>query len=97
MLEVLDRRKPQEEEMWNDRRVHGLVGDKEETNECLVHENLATDKKQCDKGGEFGVTSLKYHQRQELGWSEGKSNLKCWKRFVTVIRQEILVRVSARR
>ena len=25
------------------------------------------------------MTSLKYHQRQkELGWSEGKSNLKCW-------------------
>ena len=45
MLEVLDRRKPQEEEMWNDRRVHGLVEDREEMKEYLEHENLENDKK----------------------------------------------------
>ena len=66
LLEVLYRRKQQEEEMWNEFEEYmASMGDREETNDYVEHENLENDTKQCDTGGESGVTLLKYHQRQK--------------------------------
>ena len=53
LLEVLDRREQEEEEVWNELEEYSLVRYREETNEYLEHEHLANDPKQCDKG-EFG-------------------------------------------
>ena len=58
------------ERIW---RIHCFVGHREETDVFLKHENLATDTAVRQKRRTRRMTSRKRQQRQDFGWSEGKS------------------------
>ena len=75
MLEVLDSRKQQEEDMWKELEDYlGHVGHREETIEYLeMTQSNATEAENWEN--DFIEVSRK---TKELGWSEGKGNRKCW-------------------